>query len=474
MLTLPYNPPSISSPFTYIPGRMIPAMLRIVVLLLLQSLLSTSATPFNATIDDTNGDSLTGAMVTYSPPASWFSVSDCESCGKECEGLCPDDIDTSRAEDSTWHGSQFWPGDSSTSMNATMTFRGTALYAYCILNADLGNSDMIFYLDGEQAGTYTYNFVDGSDVYHYSALVLQLESLSDENHIFTLSNGQRSFGNGQPSSVIFDFVQYTKDDLSISSSSTNSVAHGTMSSVVTQGIAPTSSPFTTQDTASKFTDIIIAVSVLAAALFIIVFIALFYFFCRPRRLDLLTTNTKPAPKDLPRTDSNAQSSPRGETALCHVSRQRQTPSTRIVDDAIPHTTSSSTGPSTVIYSLNDMSQSVERIVVPDFAATNATPDTPIFASRSFDISGLRMLHGLVPIPPPGIPIIDGPPPPSLSYIQPVHTVPMTVEGRGSHYRDSPQGTSENGQTNGMPQDWALGSELSQRLKSPPPEYSLRF
>ena len=68
---------------------------------------------------------------------------------------------------------------------------------------------MIFYLDGEQVGTYTYNEVNGNSDYLYSVPVFQLRSLSDQNHTFVLSNGQNSLGNGEHSIVLFDSVQYT-------------------------------------------------------------------------------------------------------------------------------------------------------------------------------------------------------------------------------------------------------------------------
>ena len=71
---------------------------------------------------------------------------------------------------------------------------------------------MIFYLDGEQVGTYVFNFVasdSANSEYHYSVPVFQLGSLPDENHTFVLSNGRDGPSDGHVSVVIFDSIQYT-------------------------------------------------------------------------------------------------------------------------------------------------------------------------------------------------------------------------------------------------------------------------
>ncbi|OCH92700.1 hypothetical protein OBBRIDRAFT_418121 [Obba rivulosa] len=206
-------------------------------LLSLQYIIHVSSVPHNVTIDDTNVDVFTNRSFTYTPASSWdagsWDAADSWVPGGGCDGCLPD-FDPTIPIDSTWHSSTFAPSTSSGYPNATVTFRGTALYVYCIVTAAFGNSDMTFYLDGQPKGSYTYDFVAESDPeYHYSVPVIQLETLSDEEHTFTLLNGQAT-GEGQMSLVILDRIKYTteltEDADPSSSSSSSGIARSTNTS----------------------------------------------------------------------------------------------------------------------------------------------------------------------------------------------------------------------------------------------------
>ncbi|OCH92701.1 hypothetical protein OBBRIDRAFT_726268 [Obba rivulosa] len=160
-----------------------------------------SAFQQNITIDDTNGDPFTGEAFVYTPADLW-------TIGQDCE--CPPGINPNEIPSSTWHVSTFSAEEPNIRPNATVTFRGTALYVYCILTAAFADSNMTFYLDGQPIGSYSYSFVEEEQpVYHYSVPVIQLGSLSDENHTFSLINGLTSAAAGRQSLVILDYIQYT-------------------------------------------------------------------------------------------------------------------------------------------------------------------------------------------------------------------------------------------------------------------------
>lgn len=59
---------------------------------------SAQAVLVNMTIDDTTGDSLTGALVTYTPPDAWNSTA---TCNNDC-AVKPD---VKKLEAGTWHDS---------------------------------------------------------------------------------------------------------------------------------------------------------------------------------------------------------------------------------------------------------------------------------------------------------------------------------------------------------------------------------
>jgi hypothetical protein len=59
---------------------------------------SAQAISVNVTIDDTKGDSLTGALVVYAPLNAWNDRANCNDS-------CPIQPDETMLNDQTWHGS---------------------------------------------------------------------------------------------------------------------------------------------------------------------------------------------------------------------------------------------------------------------------------------------------------------------------------------------------------------------------------
>ncbi|EMD37860.1 hypothetical protein CERSUDRAFT_94852 [Gelatoporia subvermispora B] len=229
------------------------------------------ATPFNITVDDTNGDPLTLTNVSYTPPASWYTNQDCASGDPGAPGECPPGLQANQAYDLTYHGSAFFAGRS-TGLNATFTFQGTAVYVYCILNAGVFTSNMTFHLDGQQVGAYTYNSVVTDDTgippYQYSVPVFQFGSLSNDNHTFTLTNGDVTTEPGPYSIVLLDYFQYTTELTEEQTHSSPNPTPTNTPSLVTHGIT------------RKSRDVIIAVAVVAAILLITMFILVFSFMRR--------------------------------------------------------------------------------------------------------------------------------------------------------------------------------------------------
>lgn len=89
-------------------------------------------------------------------------------------------------------------------------FLGTALYVFCALAESLtspdGDSDMSFYIDGELKGTFIKIAPGNVNVYDYNVPVFTIESLTPEEHNFTLQIGHV---NGIQSMVLFDKMVYT-------------------------------------------------------------------------------------------------------------------------------------------------------------------------------------------------------------------------------------------------------------------------
>ncbi|KAL5507584.1 hypothetical protein ACEPAH_7040 [Sanghuangporus vaninii] len=200
------------------------------------------AAPTNVTIDDTNGDAVTGAQITYNPAPVWQAGQSCQNCTAKVDG--------SQAYDGTWHDASYNPpGGLSNSypgtiISASADFTGTAVYIYCILTSSSsspnGNTDMTFYVDDQEVGSFS-RPSDGDRSYQYNQVVFSWSGLDGStNHNVRLESGH----SGQQALVLLDRIVYTTGD-----SSTTTLVIQTSSS--SQQSSSSSSGSTTQESSTS-------------------------------------------------------------------------------------------------------------------------------------------------------------------------------------------------------------------------------
>ncbi|KAJ7151492.1 hypothetical protein C8R46DRAFT_1122167 [Mycena filopes] len=193
---------------------------------------STRASLLNVTIDDTTGDSLTGAHVTYTPADAWKIARNCPQC--------PDvkDLFSGTAHTSTFSVDD--PTHPNVPLTASVSFNGSAIYVFCALSrsstSPAGNSDMTFYMDGVEVGAFVLPAL-GSAGFDYSVPVYVNSALPPGQHTFTLQNGHQD---GASALAILDSIIYTREDSSADApapsaepaAATTQGGHGTTVAVV--------------------------------------------------------------------------------------------------------------------------------------------------------------------------------------------------------------------------------------------------
>ncbi|KAK6977046.1 hypothetical protein R3P38DRAFT_2666925 [Favolaschia claudopus] len=164
----------------------------------------------NRSIDDFNGDTVTGEIPIYAPPDLWNIVvdSNCSSCFVKPVA--------SETFDRTWHDTT--ARDNTIVYSVTLRFTGTAVYFFGIVPNTVPGSETVintaFSLDGTLAGSYTHN-PDTSNNMLYSVPMLSLEGLANIPHTL-VAQAQA------PSLLLFDYAVYTFDDGKDATSSANS------------------------------------------------------------------------------------------------------------------------------------------------------------------------------------------------------------------------------------------------------------
>ncbi|KZP17991.1 hypothetical protein FIBSPDRAFT_746234 [Athelia psychrophila] len=161
-----------------------------------------AATPSNRTVDDQNGDSVTGRMPVYSQSTTVLSG---WSQGTNCSG-CSVHLDPSLVFDGTWHDATYIPTEEEP-ISITIAFNGTAVYAYCVLANTVGTetheTDLIFLMDGALVGNYTHLPTTSLD-FIYNVPVYVNTSLSNQQHILTIEATGANH-----TLILFDYVEYT-------------------------------------------------------------------------------------------------------------------------------------------------------------------------------------------------------------------------------------------------------------------------
>ena len=97
-----------------------------ILILSISSLFTSVSAQTNVTIDDTNGDEVTGTQITYSPSDGWQTGQDCTTCSAK--------LDSTETYDGTWHDSTYYPEDGSKDqhpgeiISASVTFTGKCMW----------------------------------------------------------------------------------------------------------------------------------------------------------------------------------------------------------------------------------------------------------------------------------------------------------------------------------------------------------
>ncbi|KAJ7131392.1 hypothetical protein C8R44DRAFT_774770 [Mycena epipterygia] len=180
------------------------------------------------TIDDSDGE------VVYQPQGSWST-----DAIPECPGCLGPSLQL--AYNGTWQGAIFnsrnEQGDQQT-RKATVSFFGSSVAVNCILSNSLtnptGNSDMVFIVDGIQAGTYSHKATGAGD-FLSNQTVFQSAPLALINHTLVIQNG---LSGGGPSLMLLDSITYSAEDSTSASASQTSTTVKTSPSPTSKTISP--------------------------------------------------------------------------------------------------------------------------------------------------------------------------------------------------------------------------------------------
>ncbi|KAF7310029.1 hypothetical protein MIND_00375800 [Mycena indigotica] len=173
----------------------------LVFLSLLARITPSSANIITRTIDDTDGDSETGAVPSYSPPNHFSLNSNCPDCTYH--------PDAGKSFKNTWHDTSQVDGQV---MSVSFSFTGTSVSIFCTLvnrqssATPLGATHLALMVDGASHGVFDHS-PDGSADFAYQQQVFHVPNLANVQHNVVLSTN-----NAQGSYMAFDYASYTFDD----------------------------------------------------------------------------------------------------------------------------------------------------------------------------------------------------------------------------------------------------------------------
>ncbi|KAF8875770.1 hypothetical protein BD779DRAFT_1449859 [Infundibulicybe gibba] len=159
---------------------------------------ATGGAPSNRTIDDTNGDSVTGVRPVYLPAGPWGDA----SCGG-----CAIQPDPNRAFQRTWTAATFHPELESISIN--FEFQGTAVYVFFI-NANTQATGVTtltecdFYIDGFHSSSYRHAPTTSTEL-DYNVLAFSLTGLVNSDHQINIVTANKNYS----TFLNFDYAMYT-------------------------------------------------------------------------------------------------------------------------------------------------------------------------------------------------------------------------------------------------------------------------
>jgi len=84
-------------------------------------------------------------------------------------------------------------------------FKGSAVYVICVLPNSGSNMDYLFFIDGNQAGTFT-RTVPGTSGYQYNVAVYSNSGLTNGQHTIMMQTGRIG---GSASAMLIDRIIYT-------------------------------------------------------------------------------------------------------------------------------------------------------------------------------------------------------------------------------------------------------------------------
>ncbi|KAK6977049.1 hypothetical protein R3P38DRAFT_2582301 [Favolaschia claudopus] len=237
----------------------------------------------NRTIDDFNGDELTGQLPVYSPTDVWTVV-----LNGNCTG-CTLQPDPNLTLDRTWHDTTIGESTTQGMHTVTLEFTGVAIYFFGIAPNNGGGNFGVrvqFSLDGAAVDTYVHAPNASTNEMEYSVPMFKKDGLSNKAH--TLVAGIKGVfdESNMPNALLFDYAIYTIDDQGQiptgTSSSISSDMVGTISaSAVTVQITTTSSA-NSGSTSSQFPVAIVVGSVCGIVIFGLIVCVLLWFSLKRR------------------------------------------------------------------------------------------------------------------------------------------------------------------------------------------------
>jgi len=187
----------------------------------------------NITIDDSTGDSLTHAPITYSPADAWANRTSCQDDSSTCVAH----PDAAKLVGGTWHESSFSVSNTSLHPNvpstAALSFNGSAVYVNCAIPrstfAPDGTIQLTFFLDGVQAGSFQRDAIAGTG-FDY-VIVFSSTDLTPASHSLVIQNGVQG---GPNSLLVLDAILYTTESANLKSttSASRGISRATVAVVV--------------------------------------------------------------------------------------------------------------------------------------------------------------------------------------------------------------------------------------------------
>ncbi|KAJ7585462.1 hypothetical protein C8J56DRAFT_1087397 [Mycena floridula] len=227
-------------------------------------------------IDDTFGDPVTGAQITYSPLTGdlhWQKGLDCVVCNSH--------PDPSQTYLGNWHDCTKPENQTAT---ATVTFSGTSVAVYGVIdNGRKTSSNLIFFIDGKRVGQPFFNQNQDPNAepqYIYNVQFFSADSLSPEEHTLVIHNGNFTDG----SFMLLDSIVYTPISTGQSASSATSSSSATATGVST---SPDMNPQTSKP--KSHTGLIIGVAIATLVAVGCAAFTLFYIHRRHKLAQLIPT-----------------------------------------------------------------------------------------------------------------------------------------------------------------------------------------